>query len=91
MLIGVPLETAAGETRVSVTSETAKKLKTQGHTIRVPTQAGIHASVTDAAYEAAGAEITDWGGARPRDHVLRIRRSLRHALGHVAVFKDGRR
>ena len=35
MLIGVPLETAAGETRVSVTPETAKKLKAQGHTIRV--------------------------------------------------------
>ena len=27
MLIGVPLETAAGETRVAVTPETAKKLK----------------------------------------------------------------
>ena len=30
MLIGVPLETAAGETRVAVTPETAKKLKAQG-------------------------------------------------------------
>lgn len=27
MLIGVPLETAAGETRVAVTPETVKKLK----------------------------------------------------------------
>ena len=35
MLIGVPRETAAGETRVAVTPETAKKLKAQGHTIRV--------------------------------------------------------
>jgi NAD(P) transhydrogenase subunit alpha len=31
MLIGVPLETAAGETRVAVTPETAKKLNAQGH------------------------------------------------------------
>jgi hypothetical protein len=35
MQIGVPQETAAGETRVAVTPETAKKLKAQGHTVRV--------------------------------------------------------
>ena len=63
MLIGVPSETAAGETRVSVTPETAKKLKTQGHTIRVQSGAGVVASVTDEAYVASGAEITDRAGA----------------------------
>ena len=45
MLIGVPLETAAGETRVSVTPETAKKLKAQGHTIRVQSGAGVQPSM----------------------------------------------
>ena len=35
MLIGVPAETMAGETRVAVTPETAKKLKSQGHTLRI--------------------------------------------------------
>ena len=55
MLIGVPLETAAGETRVAVTPETAKKLKAQGHTIRVQSGAGLAASATDSAYTAAGA------------------------------------
>src|SRR5450631_982566 len=73
MLIGVPLETAAGETRVSVTPETAKKLKTQGHTIRVESGAGLTASVTDAAYVAAGAEITDRAGALGADLVLKVR------------------
>ena len=73
MLIGVPLETAAGETRVSVTPETAKKLKAQGHTIRVQSGAGVAASVTDAAYEAAGAEITDRAGALGADLVLKVR------------------
>ena len=43
MLIGVPLETAPGETRVAVTPETAKKLKAQGHTIRVQAAAGAAA------------------------------------------------
>jgi NAD(P) transhydrogenase subunit alpha len=55
MLIGVPLETAAGETRVAVTPETAKKLVAQGHTVRSSPGAGVAASVTDVAYEAGGA------------------------------------
>jgi H+-translocating NAD(P) transhydrogenase subunit alpha len=37
MLIGVPAEIIDGETRVAITPETAKKLKAQGHTIRVLT------------------------------------------------------
>ena len=73
MLIGVPLETAARETRVSLTPETAKKLKAQGHTIKVQSGAGICASVTDAAYVAAGAELTDRAGALGADLVLKVR------------------
>ena len=73
MLIGVPLETAAGETRVAVTPETAKKLKGQGHVIRVQSGAGIAASITDAAYQAAGAEITDAAGAFGAELVLKVR------------------
>ena len=49
MLIGVPAETTAGETRVAVTPETAKKLKAQGHTLRIQSGAGVPASATDEA------------------------------------------
>jgi NAD(P) transhydrogenase subunit alpha len=73
MLIGVPAETAPGETRVAVTAETAKKLTAQGHTVRVQSGAGVVASVTDAAYQAAGAEITDGNGAFGADIVLKVR------------------
>jgi H+-translocating NAD(P) transhydrogenase subunit alpha len=73
MLIGVPTETASGETRVAVTPETAKKLAAQGHRIRVQSGAGSRASATDAAYEAAGAEITDAAGALGCDLVLKVR------------------
>jgi len=73
MLIGVPAETTAGETRVAVTPETVKKLVTSGHTIRVQSGAGVAASVTDAAYQAAGAEITDAAGAFGADMVLKVR------------------
>jgi NAD(P) transhydrogenase subunit alpha len=73
MLIGVPAETMAGETRVAVTPETAKKLVAQGHVVRVQSGAGVAASVTDAAYTAVGAEVTDAAGALGADLVLKVR------------------
>ena len=73
MLIGVPAETLAGETRVAVTPETVKKLVAQGHTVRVQAGAGVAASVTDAGFTAAGAEITDAAGAWGCDLVLKVR------------------
>jgi NAD(P) transhydrogenase subunit alpha len=73
MLIGVPSETWPGETRVAVTAETAKKLVAQGHTVRVQSGAGVAASLTDAAYQAAGAEITDAAGAFAAEIVLKVR------------------
>jgi len=86
MLIGVPLETAAGETRVAVTPETAKKLKAQGHTLRIQSGAGVAASVTDEAYTAAGAEITDAAGAFGCELVLKVRAPSEAELPH---FKSG--
>ena len=73
MKIGVPAETTAGETRVAVTPETAKKLKAQGHVVRVQSGAGVAASVPDAAYEAVGCEITDAAGAFGCELVLKVR------------------
>ncbi|MDB5885169.1 MAG: hypothetical protein JWR74_1340 [Polaromonas sp.] len=73
MLIGIPAEITAGETRVAITPETAKKLKALGHTIRVQSGAGVAASVPDAAYQLAGAEITDAAGAYACDIVLKVR------------------
>jgi NAD(P) transhydrogenase subunit alpha len=73
MQIGVPAETLPGETRVAVTPETAKKLKAQGHTLRVASGAGLAASAPDEAYRAVGAEITDQVGALGCDLVLKVR------------------
>jgi H+-translocating NAD(P) transhydrogenase subunit alpha len=73
MRIGVPLETTARETRVSVTPETAKKLIAQGHQIFVQSGAGVAASCTDAAYEAVGATITDAATALGCELVLKVR------------------
>ena len=73
MLIGIPTETTVGETRVAITPETARKLKAQGHTIRVQSGAGLAASVTDAAYQAAGVDVTDAAGAFGCELVLKVR------------------
>ncbi|HWI79559.1 MAG TPA: Re/Si-specific NAD(P)(+) transhydrogenase subunit alpha [Ramlibacter sp.] len=73
MQIGVPAESTTGETRVAVTPETAKKLKAQGHVLRIQSGAGVAASATDDAYQAAGAEITDAAGAFGCELVLKVR------------------
>ena len=73
MLIGVPLETAAGETRVAATPETVKKLKAQGHVLKVQSSAGLAASATDEAYVAAGAEICDRAAAFACELLLKVR------------------
>ena len=86
MLIGVPLETVAGETRVAVTPETAKKLVAQGHTVCVQAGAGISASVTDQAYAAAGAQVTDAAGAMACDLVLKVRAP---SSDELATMKSG--
>ena len=73
MQIGVPTETAVGETRVAVTPETAKKLVAQGHTVLVQSGAGCAASAVDEAYQAVGAQITDAASALGAELVLKVR------------------
>ena len=83
MRIGVPAETTAGETRVAVTPETAKKIIAQGHQVLVQSGAGVAASVTDAAFEAVGVQITDAAGALGAELVLKVRAPSQTELGHM--------
>jgi len=55
--IAVLRETAPGETRVALTPETAKKFIALGAAVAVESGAGISASITDAAYAEAGAQV----------------------------------
>lgn len=86
MQIGVPTETTVGETRVAVTPETAKKLKAQGHVLRIQSGAGVAASATDEAYQAAGCEITDAAGAFGCELVLKVRSPFDN---EAALMKPG--
>ncbi len=83
MRIGVPAEILAGETRVAVTPETAKKLTSQGHSVHVQAGAGVAASAVDSAYEAAGAQITDAAGANACELVLKVRAPMFNELGQI--------
>ena len=80
MRIGVPAELAAGETRVAVTPETAKKLIAQGHKVCVQSGAGVAASVPDSAYRDVGADIVDAPQAWASDIVLKVRTPLSNEL-----------
>ncbi|WP_180683004.1 Re/Si-specific NAD(P)(+) transhydrogenase subunit alpha [Tepidicella baoligensis] len=86
MQIGVPAETMAGETRVAVTPETAKKLVAQGHRVLVQSGAGLAASATDEAYRAAGAEVVDAATALGCELVLKVRSPQANEL---ALMKPG--
>ncbi|QKG70023.1 NAD(P) transhydrogenase subunit alpha [Erythrobacter mangrovi] len=57
MRIAVLKEGAAGENRVALTPETAKKFATLGATVAVEAGAGGAASITDEAYREVGAEV----------------------------------
>jgi NAD(P) transhydrogenase subunit alpha len=56
-VIAVTKERRAGETRVAATPETVKKLIAAGWSVVVEAGAGLSASVPDADYETAGAEL----------------------------------
>lgn len=83
MQIGIPAETLAGETRVAATPETVKKLVAAGHVLQVQSGAGVPASVTDAAYEAAGARIVDAAQALASELVLKVRAPSAAELAHM--------
>ncbi len=75
MIIAIPKEARAGETRVAATPETVKKLKALGLDIAVETGAGAAARIADSDYQAAGATIApDFGSAvKNADIVLKVR------------------
>jgi NAD(P) transhydrogenase subunit alpha len=83
LTVGVPLEVAAGEARVAVTPETAKKLIAQGHVVRLQAGAGVAASVPDEAYVAVGVELVDAATAWSSDLVLKVRAPEANEASHI--------
>lgn len=59
MIIAVPKETAAGESRVAIVPQTVAVLVKDGHEVRVQSGAGLGSGFTDQAYKDKGATIID--------------------------------
>jgi NAD(P) transhydrogenase subunit alpha len=81
--IGVPAEIAAGESRVALTPETAKKLIAQGHEVRLQSGAGVAASVPDEAYAAVGVKLVDAAAAWGCELVLKVRAPEAVEASHI--------
>jgi NAD(P) transhydrogenase subunit alpha len=87
-VIGVPKETFPGEKRVATVPEAVQKLAKLGFAVIVQSGAGDAASISDAAYEAAGAKVVAgaaavWSGA---DIVFKVRAPSRE---EVAMMREG--
>ena len=83
MIIGIPRESSAGETRVSATPQTVGQLIKLGYSVVVESGAGVQSSFSDAAYVAAGAEI---GSPWSADVVLKVNAP---DDAEIAALRDG--
>jgi H+-translocating NAD(P) transhydrogenase subunit alpha len=88
MLIGVPLETAAGEKRVATVPDVVEKLVKLGFSVAVQSGAGAAANFDDDTYRAAGAEVV---GSAPElwsksDIVFKVRPP---SLEEVGLMREG--
>ena len=78
MVIGIPKEIKAEETRVAITPSGVAALVAHGHRIVIETQAGAGSSIPDEQYAAAGAHIQGsaqevWAQA---DLILKVKEPL---------------
>jgi len=84
MLIGIPAETRAGETRVAATPETVKKLLAVGHQILVQQGAGTGASIPDAEFQAVGATLVSAADLyKQAEMVLKVKAPTEGELGQM--------
>jgi NAD(P) transhydrogenase subunit alpha len=85
MRIAVARETDASEPRVAATPDTVKRFKALGAEVAVARGAGIASGISDADYEAAGAEIGE-DVIKTADLVLKVRRP---APNELTDYKKG--
>jgi NAD(P) transhydrogenase alpha subunit len=86
VIIGVPCEAKARETRVAATPATAAKLVTLGYEVVVEAGAGERSSFPDEAYGAAGATVGTLDDAWRADAVLRVNAPT---LDEIGRLRDG--
>ncbi|HDL7822748.1 TPA: Re/Si-specific NAD(P)(+) transhydrogenase subunit alpha [Yersinia enterocolitica] len=80
MRIGVPRERLANEARVAATPKTVEQLLKLGFTVAIESGAGHLASFDDAAYQDAGATITDTTDVWQSDLILKVNAPLEEEI-----------
>lgn len=80
MKVGIPKESAPGETRVATTPQAVKKLKKMGLSVVIEAGAGLGAGIRDEDFKAEGAEIVDRASAWAAPIVLKIQAPLNDEL-----------
>ncbi|KAA0073790.1 NAD(P)(+) transhydrogenase (Re/Si-specific) subunit alpha, partial [Mycolicibacterium sp. P9-64] len=85
MLIGIPRESHAGETRVAATPQTVGQLVKLGYSVVVESGAGAASSFADSAYLQAGANAGSSEEALSADVVLKVNAP---DDGEIAALKD---
>lgn len=83
MRIGIPKESLAGETRVAATPATVTQLIKLGFDVVVESGAGHAASLTDAAYEAAGASLANAESVWASPLVYKVNAPNEHETGRL--------
>ena len=73
MQIGIPTEIKDDECRVAATPETVKKMIGLGCQVLIQKGAGERASITDAAFEAAGANLVSAKNVYTADLIVKVR------------------
>lgn len=88
LIVAIPAERRADETRVAATPETVKKFKGLGLDVRVEAGAGAKARIADPDYSSAGAEIVSDEAIllRDADIVLKLRGP---SPAEIAMMKPG--
>jgi NAD(P) transhydrogenase subunit alpha len=81
MKLGVPKETAPGETRVALVPDIVRRLAEAGVQVAVERGAGATASFVDEAYAEAGAELGD--DAYEADVICKVQRPSKEEIGRL--------
>ena len=86
MKLGVPKESGAGEARVAITPDVAKRLIGKGFFVLVERSAGASAHFPDTDYEAVGCELVDRATVLAADIVVKVRKP---AAAEIAGLRSG--
>lgn len=86
MIVGIPKERSAGETRVAATPETVRKMVNKGLGVVVEESAGLTSHFTDADYVSFGARIVDAKNAFDSDIVMKVQQP---SIEEIKAMKNG--